>query len=451
MKNTLLLLFSLLNTFVCLSAATATISGKISNATSTEFRISNTISSQKFTLSADGSFKAVLQLQMPGKFYFTLNGAHFPIFIENGNAISFDADEKNLVQSVKYKGDNASANQYLLVKWNLQRKLYKSDLNKISEKEFLETLEKIRKTHDSLFKRFPIQNSRFTELEKRDWTYFDALKIIEYRKYHAQEANLENYVLPADFPKTDFSSMKMDSNEDAAFSGDYFFLTSHYLYSLPNLEEDEKTAHKLPFAKIRKTFKSPVIRDAIYVTYMFQLAVDNPASEAIYRELMASATDEIFRKDVSEKYEKLAGLLPGKAAPEFNFDNFAGGKTALQSLKGKYVYIDFWATWCKPCKEEIPALKSIEAKYSGRKVEFVSISLDVDKDREKWQNLVRKENLQGLQLIDGSGFDSPVAASYLITSIPRFVLIDPDGKIVNAAAPRPSDPELAKLLDSLLL
>lgn len=137
-------------------------------------------------------------------------------------------------------------------------------------------------------------------------------------------------------------------------------------------------------------------------------------------------------------------------APNFDYENAAGGKTSLESLKGKYVYIDVWATWCGPCRGEIPSLQKVEEKYHGKNIEFVSISVDVDKDHEKWQNFVKDKALGGTQLFADKNWASDFIRAFNINSIPRFILIDPKGVVVDADAARPSDPRLSQQLDTLL-
>jgi thiol-disulfide isomerase/thioredoxin len=134
----------------------------------------------------------------------------------------------------------------------------------------------------------------------------------------------------------------------------------------------------------------------------------------------------------------------------FDYENHKGGTTKLEDLKGKYVYIDVWATWCGPCRAEIPSLKKVEEKYHGKNIAFVSISVDVDKDHEKWKNFVTEKQLGGIQLFADKNWNSDFMKSYGINSIPRFILIDPNGKIVKSDAARPSDPQLQKQLDALL-
>ncbi|MEZ4876275.1 MAG: TlpA disulfide reductase family protein [Flavobacterium sp.] len=142
--------------------------------------------------------------------------------------------------------------------------------------------------------------------------------------------------------------------------------------------------------------------------------------------------------------------LNNTKSPGFDFENHKGGKTSLESLKGKYVYIDVWATWCGPCRAEIPFLKEIEAKYHDKNIEFVSISADVQKDYEKWKTFVTEKELGGIQLFADKNWESDFLKAYGINSIPRFILIDPNGIVVDADAARPSSPKLKEQLDSLL-
>ncbi|MCR4032546.1 MULTISPECIES: TlpA family protein disulfide reductase [Flavobacterium] len=164
------------------------------------------------------------------------------------------------------------------------------------------------------------------------------------------------------------------------------------------------------------------------------------------------ASFESFHQYASEEYNRAANAnkMVGKASPGFDYENFKGGKTKLTDLKGKYVYIDLWATWCAPCRAEIPYLQKMEEKYHGKNIEFVSISIDKMKDNEKWKKFVTDKHLGGTQLFADKDWESEFVVNYGVTGIPRFILIDPQGNVVKSDAPRPSDPELDKQLSSLL-
>ena len=149
-------------------------------------------------------------------------------------------------------------------------------------------------------------------------------------------------------------------------------------------------------------------------------------------------------------------LPKGTPSPTFEgYENYKGGKTSLKDLKGKYVYVDVWATWCGPCKAEIPFLKKVEEKYHDKNIAFVSISIDDDrshggswdKAKEDWKKMVAGKELGGIQLFAPKGWQSDFVQNYMIKGIPRFILIDPNGNVVDASAPRPSSDALIKLFD----
>lgn len=157
-----------------------------------------------------------------------------------------------------------------------------------------------------------------------------------------------------------------------------------------------------------------------------------------------------------QNFAKNKMFAKGSPSPKFeNYVNFKGGKKSLDSFKGKYVYIDVWATWCGPCIQQIPYLKNLEEEYKGKNIEFVSISTDEarrsggswEAAEKKWRNFVKARQLGGVQL--WSGQDYSFQQAYQITGIPRFILIDPQGNIINANAPRPSEPRLKDMFASL--
>lgn len=137
-------------------------------------------------------------------------------------------------------------------------------------------------------------------------------------------------------------------------------------------------------------------------------------------------------------------------SPEFtDYVNYKGGTTSIADLKGKYVYIDVWATWCVPCIYEMPYLIEIEKEYEGKNIQFVGISIDRKKDEDKWRKMIVDKELMSMQLLADNEIDSKFIQDYYIQGIPRFILLDPEGIIVSYDAPRPSDPQLIELFNSL--
>ncbi|WP_299100426.1 TlpA disulfide reductase family protein [uncultured Winogradskyella sp.] len=186
-----------------------------------------------------------------------------------------------------------------------------------------------------------------------------------------------------------------------------------------------------------------------------------PAVDSTHLALMDKNVDRTVKQIdqfVSSKFAIIGALPKGSISPTFeNYENYAGGTMSLSDLKGKYVYIDIWATWCPPCIREIPSLKKIEKQYHGKNIAFVSISVDNGRGYKNdaaaayqgWKKMIVDKELSGIQLYADNGFRSDFIKNYKINGIPRFILIDPNGNIVSADAPRPSSPSLIELFNEL--
>ncbi|MCF6404649.1 TlpA family protein disulfide reductase [Chitinophaga filiformis] len=179
-----------------------------------------------------------------------------------------------------------------------------------------------------------------------------------------------------------------------------------------------------------KSYKSLEKFDEVFAAYQQYLVTPN------------------MQKVLFDTRKALSTFKKGTAGYNFAYPDMTGDTVSLRSLKGKVVLVDMWATWCGPCKKELPYLQELEAAMEGKNVAFVSISVDEAKDKEKWKNFVKDKQLGGIQLF-ASGW-SDMAKFYGVTGIPRFMVFDKQGNIVSVDAPRPSMPELKPLLESLL-
>lgn len=178
---------------------------------------------------------------------------------------------------------------------------------------------------------------------------------------------------------------------------------------------------------------------------------DTAVLNKYYNQYIAKATRQDYLTDIKNLYKIDTSYTDNTAAPPFTYKDALGKTVSLESLRGKYVYIDVWATWCGPCKGEIPHLKKLEEAYRDKNLQFVSISVDEQENLNKWKTFVKTEQLSGIQLITDNAFETPFITKMNINSIPRFILIDPVGKLISANALRPSDKELRTVLDKLPL
>lgn len=158
--------------------------------------------------------------------------------------------------------------------------------------------------------------------------------------------------------------------------------------------------------------------------------------------------------DQQERFKKLLRNIPiPEAAPavDFRFADKDGNMVALSDFKGKVVYIDVWATWCGPCKAQIPHLKKLEEEFHGNPdIVFMSVSTDKSADHQKWLDMVKSENLGGVQLFAGDRASTDISGPYKISGIPRFILVGKDGNLINIDAPRPSSSEIRPMLEKAL-
>ena len=131
----------------------------------------------------------------------------------------------------------------------------------------------------------------------------------------------------------------------------------------------------------------------------------------------------------AEKKNIQGSLAMGSPFPDFNEKDVNGKPLAIADFKGKVVLIDFWATWCPPCRGEIPNVVATYQKYHGKGFEVIGVSLD--QDRQKLLDYTRQQNMTWQQYFDGQGWGNKLAAKYGIESIPATYLLDGNGKIIG--------------------
>lgn len=129
-----------------------------------------------------------------------------------------------------------------------------------------------------------------------------------------------------------------------------------------------------------------------------------------------------------EPYRSLSELQDGMQAPDFKLPTPAGDSLSLRDLRGKYVLIDFWASWCGPCRQENPNIVRMYNRFQGKNFEILGVSLD--KERDGWVKAIADDKLEWQHVSDLKFWDSMVTGLYAIQSIPATMIIDPEGRIV---------------------
>lgn len=185
-----------------------------------------------------------------------------------------------------------------------------------------------------------------------------------------------------------------------------------------------------------------VFMTAILLNYMQFYGADG--IDDAYKFYRSIVTDPAYYSQVEKPYESGRLLAKGAAAPEIELADLNGNKINLSDLKGKALYIDFWASWCKPCCEEIPYFQKIVNELGNDK-EITCISISIDEDERSWKKRLDSEKPSWSQYIATPEGLKTISETYQINSIPRFVLVDKNGCILDINAPRPSELNAKKL------
>lgn len=148
------------------------------------------------------------------------------------------------------------------------------------------------------------------------------------------------------------------------------------------------------------------------------------AAKAQFENFVAMSKEPSVDRERAERYIEHPGLARARMAPAFSVTTLDGQHVSLDGLQGKVVLIDFWATWCGPCREALPHIRDIARKFQGQPLVILSVSLD--SDEAKWREFVAKNDMTWLQYRDGS-WEGPVATLFGVREIPHTFTIDPDG------------------------
>jgi len=178
--------------------------------------------------------------------------------------------------------------------------------------------------------------------------------------------------------------------------------------------------------------------NAVFAARMVNAATENAFLEQFTQSINHKYPGTKMSKDFAEYYMKVTShlrtptntnpLSHGAKAPDVLLPDVNGKNVALSSLRGKYVLLDFWASWCKPCRGENPNIVAAYQKYKGKNFTILSVSLDNNKDA--WQRAIQDDHLEWTQVCDLKGWSSIAAVTYNVQSIPTNFLIDPQGRII---------------------
>ncbi|GAA3617573.1 TlpA disulfide reductase family protein [Flavivirga amylovorans] len=411
--------------------------------------------SKKIIIAEDGTFNDTLHLD-GGIYYTRYARTKSKLYMTPNTKIKLTADSENYLNTLNYEGDHADMNNYLVeVAPIFEAYKYTNKEKYILEPDiFLKKLDEAKSHAESVLAQVKKIPDSLRQLEKKD-IYYNYLEVkSNYSDLHAYYIDSLDYIAPEEFEMA-YNEVSFNSPKDFFYSKIYRELVELKI-SKKAYDLRDETGLDIKFATlnvIASEIEDETIRNLMLIEQVTSNLSRANDEEKYYNEFLKFSTNVEDKKTIEKLYKSLSYLLPGNSSPKFSaYENHAGGTKSLDDFKGKYVYIDVWATWCTPCIKELPYLKEVEKDYHDRNIAFVSISVDRKSDYEKWRTMVTEENFGGIQLFADNGFKSDFMKDYKINSIPRFILIDPDGNIVKANAPRPSDKKrLTNLLSELNL
>jgi len=430
----------------------AIISGNITNIVG-ELTINSADRSIKevIKVSDDGSFTDTLRVK--SETYMLYDGKNITkVYIDTGSNINISYDASDFNNSLIITGVGSEISSYLLNSGNNERKLKGpgTDVYLLGEDEYKAKFNEIKIASEEILNATKGISKEFKVNELRNINYSYLYQLSIYQRYHEHYAKKPGFKTTEGF-LDELQGVNYESEEDFNFSENYKKLvTSHFNKKATKLGEIDSIEEDIAFLKVVGTITNETIKNSLLFNNAKYAVTYTEDLETFYNTFINSSTNEDHKKEITESYNKLKAVSKGQPSPKFlNYENFKGGTTSLDDLKGKYVYVDVWATWCGPCKREIPFLQKVEKQYHGKNIEFVSLSVDKLDDHDKWEKMVKEKQLGGIQLFADNSWESDFVTGYLIKGIPRFILIDPNGNIVSSNAPRPSDSKLIDLFNEL--
>lgn len=388
-----------------------------------------------------------------GVYWMAIGEEQTKVYLKPGMNFEMRVNATDFDETIHYKGNGAIENNYLASKALLEEGYGKLRSYRyygaLEEVGFLQLTDSLHKVNlDLLFSFKDSLDKEFYHLESESLEYEKRYKISDYEGMHQWVTESPDFVVSSSFPKP-FKKINKN-NEDLLKSSSYTSFLNAYVRSKASerIKVDSSIDSYLAQAQIiNEEFENVNVKENLaYSLGKWNLGYTKELDK-LFNLIQPLLTNKAKLEKVGETYNKLKKIEKGAVSPTFAFNSIDNKLVSLESLKGKLVYIDIWATWCGPCISEIPDLKKIEEEFHGKNIHFVSICMNDSK--ESWEKMVEEKELGGIQLFAEDGKHS-FFQDYVVTGIPRFILLNEEGKIIDAKAKRPSDSELKRELDALL-
>lgn len=167
-------------------------------------------------------------------------------------------------------------------------------------------------------------------------------------------------------------------------------------------------------------------------------------NDEIMSRIQVLCKNEIYKSELNNLYQLYKKIMPGMPVSDFRFIDQKGKVYTLSDFKGSYLYIDIWGLFCGPCLKVMPKFNEIKEKFKGKNINFIGVCRELPENKERWINRMKDFNVTGLQFLPEN--EKEFLKDYLIGEIPRYILIDKNGRFINANAHKPSNELVNELL-----
>ena len=438
-----------------------TIAGKLENSESPIISVSHDYEEiAQDSVKSDGSFVLAFDYEETG-IYSVLNGdLRFSLYLNPGDSIFITGDSKEFEQTFTASGDMAQENVYLNKKdyFLYESGLYDPYVFMALKKDVYfskkDSIISIAKTFCEELKSKEGIDTAFLSREESSFYYQDIFLDQLYPMYHALANKIpqDSVDFPIEEIRKKVETLPMDNPELLRVEF-YVYMTYRRIESLANeIMEADSSITAIEMAEwiaIDSLIKVPEIGD--FFKYGFikrSMEYRGPLQlEEVYNKFMSENSNAKYAKRLEKVKAKWDPISPGKSVPDFTFTDIKGDSVKLSDLKGNLVYIDIWATWCGPCIAEHPYLDAVREEYKEKPISFLTVS--IDDTREPWEKMVKNKKMDGLQWFAANAWKSELTQFFLVNSIPRFILLDKEGKIIDPSAERPSG-KIREILDEQL-
>lgn len=407
------------------------LSGEITNPNSDKITIRGNGYIKVIDVNTNGTFDDTLVIK-EGNFTFYDTKESTAMYLAPGYRLDISLDGKEFDETLKYSGigekpNNFNASYFL---FNEKNAIDSETYKKMENQEYFDYE---LKTHASLMKLLnesEIENEKFLE-NQADKFRFQMLNNLITKLgedyFAGKTKGIITQYMDSEIDKIDFKdSVLFASNNDYRY-----FLSSYFVAGLTSGDLKTLELYNEELLEMQKKSIVTTLKRGISFYNMEKL-------DLYYQTYVKLASNDKGINRIKEKYDRIKTLKKGSPSPSFNYPDSSGKNISLESLKGKLVYVDVWATWCGPCKAQIPFLKQLEEKYREEDIAFVSLSIDQLKNISKWKDMIVDKELEGIQIIADKAWRSKFVTDYVIEGIPRFILIDKDGNLMDPMAPRPA-------------